>query len=983
MRQILRQALLAFIAIALPAMLLAQVTVSGTVTDATNNPVPGVSVKIRNSNLGTSTDSKGYFTLTVPGSGGTLEFSAISFKTQTLAVNAGSSNVSVKMVEDIGKLDEVVVTGLATSVKRRNLANAVATISNKELAGGAPAQTLDAAMNGKITGAYINANSGAPGGGISIKLRGVTSIFGNTQPLFVVDGVFIDNTATPGGLNAITAASAAGNTSNQDNPSSRIADLRPEDIENIEILKGASAAAIYGSKAAAGVVLITTRRGKSGQTKISVAQDLGFVKVRELLGTRTFTADRAEALGGSNTAARAALRQQFIDAEAAGKIYDYEKELYGNTGFTRNTSLSLSGGTDKTSFFFSAGQKDEDGIVKRTGYRNSSLRLNIDHRITDNIKIGISSNYINSSADRGLTQNDNAGVTFGVALSSTPGFAELHPDAGGNYPANPFAASNPIQTRDLMTNNESISRFLTGVNLDAILQKSAASTTRFIGRGGFDFYSLKTNAQFPSSLQFQAVNKGTSVQGFTRNLNTNFILSLVNNFTPSENLSLTTSAGITQEQGDYDNLLNIATQVISGQSNVDQAGALTATQFRTKFQDNGIFIQEEASIIDAITLTAGVRFDKSTNNGDSKKYYAYPKAGLSWNLTRMSFWKGDLFDNLKIRAAYGQAGNFPAFGSKFTTFPVFNIDGLPGSLISIQQGTASIAPERTSEFEAGLDFSVLNSKLNFEVTFYNKQIKDFLLLSTVPASSGFTTKWVNAGDLRNRGVEISLNAQPVSTKNVRWTSTANFWMNRSKVTRLTIPPVELGAFGTTLGTFRIEEGKTATQMIGIDGANGAVKLGDAEPKFQMNFFNELTLWKNLSFRFLLHWKQGGNNINLSELLTDLGGTSPDYDSDDDKNGKTNSEERINDLGVTARPFIQDAGFLRLREVALYYTFSNLPTKVIKGLRVGVSANNYFTKTNYKNYDPEVSNFGTGFSTNVDVMPFPASKRATFHVLVDL
>jgi hypothetical protein len=208
-------------------------------------------------------------------------------------------------------------------------------------------------------------------------------------------------------------------------------------------------------------------------------------------------------------------------------------------------------------------------------------------------------------------------------------------------------------------------------------------------------------------------------------------------------------------------------------------------------------------------------------------------------------------------------------------------------------------------------------------------------------------------------------------------------MNRSKVTRLTIPPVELGAFGTTLGTFRIEEGKTATQMIGIDGANGAVKLGDAEQKFQMNFFNELTLWKNLSFRFLLHWKQGGNNINLSELLTDLGGTSPDYDSDDDKNGKTNSEERINDLGVTARPFIQDAGFLRLREVALYYTFSNLPTKVIKGLRVGVSANNYFTKTNYKNYDPEVSNFGTGFSTNVDVMPFPASKRATFHVLVDL
>jgi TonB-linked SusC/RagA family outer membrane protein len=977
MRQILKQALLAFMAIALPAILLAQVTVSGTVTDASNNPVPGVSVKLRNSNIGTSTDSKGNFSMVVPGSGGTLEFSAISFKSQTLQVTASTSSVSVKLTDDIGKLDEVVVTGLATSVKRRNLANAVATISSKDLTGGAPAQTLDAAMNGKITGAYINANSGAPGGGISIKLRGVTSVYGNTQPLFVVDGVFIDNTPTPAGLNTVTAAAAAGNTSNQDNPSSRIADLRAEDIENIEILKGASAAAIYGSKAAAGVVLITTKRGKSGQTKISVAQDIGFVKVRELLGTRTFTAERAEALGG------AAVKQQFLDAQAAGKIYDYEKELYGHTGFTRNTSLSLSGGTEKTSFFFSAAQKDEGGIVEKTGYRNSSLRLNIDHRINDNIKIGISSNYVNSSADRGLTQNDNNGVTLGVALSSTPSFAELHPDASGNYPKNPFAASNPIETRDKVINNEAISRFLTGVNLDAILQKSDASTTRFIARGGLDFYSLKTNAQFPSSLQFQATSKGTSVQGFTRNLNTNYILSLVNNFTPSDNLSLTTSAGITQEQGDYDNLLNVATQVISGQSNIDQAGALTASQFRTKFQDNGIFIQEEATLIDAITLTGGVRFDKSTNNGDPTKYYAYPKAGLSWNLTHMPFWKGSFFDNLKLRAAYGQAGNFPAYGSKFTTFPISNIDGLPGSLISIQRGTADITPERTSEFEAGLDFSVLKSKLNFEVTFYNKQIKDFLLLRTVPASSGFTTQWVNAGDLRNRGVEISLNAQPVSTRNIRWTSTANFWLNRSKVTRLSIDPVELGAFGTTLGTFKIEEGKTATQMIGIDGANGVVKLGDAEPTFQMNFSNEITFWKNLSLRFLLHWKQGGQNINLSQLLTDLGGTSPDYDDDADKNGKTNAQERIDQVGVSARPFIQDAGFLRLREVALYYTFSNMPTKVIKGLRIGVSANNYFTKTKYKNYDPEVSNFGTGFSTNVDVMPFPSSKRATFHVLVDL
>ncbi|MDF2187415.1 SusC/RagA family TonB-linked outer membrane protein [Paraflavitalea sp. CAU 1676] len=980
MRQMLKQALLVFMIAALPALLWAQVPVSGTITDASGKPVPGASIRVKNSNLGTSTDANGKFSFTVPGKGGTLEISAISFKSQTIEVSAASAGLSIQLVEDVGKLDEVIVTGLATSVKRRNLANAVATISNKELTGGAPAQTLDAAMNGKITGAYINANSGAPGGGISIKLRGVTSVFGNTQPLFVVDGVFVDNTATPAGLNTVTAAARGGSSSNQDNPSSRIADLRAEDIENIEILKGASAAAIYGSKAAAGVVLITTRRGKPGQTKVSFAQDLGFVKIRKFLGARTWTAERAEALGGSDAATRAARKQEFLDAQAAGKIYDYEQEMYGEKGFTRNSALSVSGGGERTSFYFSAFQKDEEGIVQRTGYRNSGLRLNIDHRLSDNVKIGVTANYINSSADRALTNNDNNSVTLGVALSSTPSFTELHPDQFGNYPRNKYSASNPIETRDQVTNNEAVDRFVTGVNVDAIFQKSAKSTTRFIGRGGIDFYSLKTTALFPSSLQFQQVAEGTNVQGFTRSLNANYIVSLVNNFIASPSLNFTTSAGITQEQGDYNNLINVATKTVANQTNVDQGSALTAQQLRNKYQDNGIFVQEEVGIIDAITLTAGVRFDKSTNNGDPNKYYAYPKAAFSWNLTN-SVIENSFFDNLKVRAAYGQAGNFPAFGSKFTLMNIFNIGGTTGLLVSTLRGSPNIQPERTSEMEAGVDFSVLKSRVNFEISFYEKRIKDFLLQRPVAGSTGFSTEWVNAGDLRNRGIEIGVNAQPIVNKNVRWNTNLNFWLNRSKITKLNIDPVVLGVFGNTLGTFKIEEGKPATQIVGIDGAAGVVQLGDAEPRFQMNWFNELTFLKGFSLRWLFHWKEKGDVINLSELLTDLGSTSPDYD-DLNKDGKASGPARIANVGVSARQFVQDAGYLRLREVALYYTFPKLPVNFVKGLRVGVSANNYFTSTNYKNYDPEVSNFGTGFSTGVDVMPFPSSKRATFHLLVD-
>lgn len=968
----------------LPVSLQAQERmVSGRVTDANGGGLPGVSIIIKQTNRGTTTDAEGKFQLSVPANA-TLVISSTGYKTQNIKVDNNSGDLQIKMQEDIARLDEVVVTGLATSVKRRNLSNAVATISSKQLSGTAPAQTFDAALNGKIPGAYINANSGAPGGGLSVKLRGVTSVFGNTQPLYVVDGVFMDNSATSGGLNAVTGAAAGGNASNQDNPSSRIADLRAEDIENIEILKGASAAAVYGSRAAAGVIIITTKRGKQGPTRVSFSQDLGFVKVRKLLGVRQFTPETAASLS-SDPVRSAALKQQFLDAQSAGKLYDYEKEVYGNTGFTRNSVLSLTGGGDKTNFYFSAAQKDEEGIVKNTGYRNSSLRLNIDHRINENIKIGISTNYVNSSADRGLTGNDNNGVTYSISLSSTPNFIELHPDQFGNYPSNPFAASNVLQTIALMRNNESVNRFATGFNLEATLQKGNRSTTRLVGRGGVDFYNLVTTALFPRELQFQAVNKGTSIQGFTKSLNTNYILSLVNNFNPNDNLGFTTSAGLTQEKGDFNNLLTVATQVASGQSNVDQGGALTAQQFRNKFQNDGIYVQEEVSINDAINLNAGIRFDRSTNNGDVKRYYAYPKGGASINLTKLNWINDKVFDNVKVRAAYGQSANFPAFGSKFTTLVPSNTGGLQGSIVAIQGGDPNIKPERQTELEAGIDLSTFNSRLNFEITFYNKKIYDFLMLATVPPSSGFSTKFVNAGDLRNRGIEIGVNATPVSTKNVKWTSSVNFWMNRSKVTRLSIPSVRLGSFGTSLGTFQIEEGKSATQIVGTDAPNktGIVVLGDQEPRFQMNTFNEVTLFNKLTFRFLVHWKYKGDNINLTTLLNDFGSTSADYDADKDGNGVPDGPQRIgNFLGGSATGFVENAGYIRFREIGVYYTFNKIPGKIVRGIRTGVSLNNFFTITKYSGYDPEVSNFGTGFSTGVDVDPFPASKRATFHITID-
>ncbi|HMH23659.1 MAG TPA: SusC/RagA family TonB-linked outer membrane protein [Puia sp.] len=968
------------------SVLQAQVSVSGTVTNKSKQPIQGASVTIvekGRQGTGTQTDNDGKFHITAP-AGSTLQISFVGYKNTSLKVEGAGDNVNIALEEDFGKLDEVIVSGLATSVKRSNLANSIATISSKQLTGIAPAQTFDAAISGKIPGANITANSGAPGGGISIKLRGVTSIYANSQPLYVIDGVFWDNTSTQPGLNTVTIAAAGGlAASNQDNASSRISDLNPQDIENIEILKGASAAALYGSKAAAGVIIVTTKKGRAGKTKINFSQDIGQARISKLLGQRPLT-DAIVTAQGWNVA-------EYDAYKASGKHYDYEKEIYGNKPLLSNSRLSISGGNEKTSFYAAGAIKDEKGIIDHTGYKNYSIRLNMDHKVTDKITLGFTSTYINSSSDRALTNNDNAGATIGVALSSTPNFTELHQNANGSWPRNKYAASNPLETIAEMKNNENTHRFVLGGNLNVILQQNAVSTTRAILRGGIDYYSLYTTVYFPSSLQFMVNSlKGASVQGTSSNTGINWAALLVNTFTISDKLTLTSNGGVTLEAKDQNNILSTATQLIGTQTNLDQAGALTVIQTRNKHQENGAFIQEEMNLADYLVATAGIRFDKSTNNGDRNKLFPYPKASLAWNLAKMNAWHVDNISSLKLRVAYGQSGNFPPYGTNYTNLASSNTAGNPGSLVNITFGNPNILPERQTELEGGLDIGLFNGRLNFEGTVYNKKIFDMLLLQSLPRSSGYTFEWINGGSLSNKGVELSISGQPIRTKEVQWNATLNWWKNSSKVTQLNVPPFAIGAFSNSLGTFYVKQGESTTQYYGPNGAKGFSPVGNAEPDFQMTMLNEINFLDNFSFRFLIHWKKGGDNLNLSQLLNDLGGVSKDYDEDKGHTGTTNGVARINAAGVTS-PFVQDASYIRFREIGLYYNvpLHNTTTGVLKGLRLGISANNWFTITSYQGYDPEVSNFsglggpGTnGITTGVDVAPFPASKRMEFHLAVD-
>ncbi len=961
-------------------------TVSGTVTDlTTSEPLAGVNVIIKGTSTGTITDINGTYSVELKASQNVLTFTFIGFVKQDITLSPSQTTVDVIMEEDVTSLSEVVITGLATSVKRSNLANSVESIDAKSLVGITEQPTMDNALYGKVKGANITSNSGAPGGGISIKLRGLTSINGANQPLFIIDGVYVDNSEISAGLNVVSAASGGGSQSNQDNPSNRIADLNPYDIQSLEVLKGASAAAIYGSRASSGVVVITTKKGKNGRTSVNFSQNIGITTQLNKLGQRTWDADKAETHFGANG------RAAFIDAESQGKLHDYEKELYGEQGLLLTTNLSVSGGDEKTTFYTAVTRKKDEGIVKNTGYDKTSVRLNLTHDITDWLNIEATTNYISSSADRGFFNNDNSGTTMGISYVGTPVFAQLFADAEGNYPDNPYAASNFLQTRDLVTNNEAVNRIIVGTKISARLFKTDKMSLRLIARAGLDNYNLATTAIFPNTLQFQKNGNGlngVSIQGNTVNKNTNFNAFLVHDFFPNQSLSFRTQFGITAENFDQNTILGTASNLNGSQTNLDQAGNQQIDQNRIIQKDRGFFAQEEVNYEDKIIGTLGIRGDKSSNNGDANKMYYYPKGSMALNLHNFNFWSVDFMNQLKLRVAYGEAGNFATFGDKYTFFNNAIIDGTPGWVINNKRGNGNVGPERQSETEFGFDMSFLSNKLKFDVTYYIQNITDLLLTADVPNSSGFTRQVTNAAELQNKGIEIGLNWNIINTSKFNWNFNTNFWKNQGKITKLNVPSFTTGGFADFLGQFRIKEGRSPSEIVGIGPADqqdedGLVVYGDSEADFNMSFTNSFT-YKNFELSFLFHWKKGGDNINLTQLLSDFSGTSYDYDKIDlDPEGQLgNGDFRQASFLNTTAPFVEDAGYFRMREIGLFYNIPRTALKDLADIRIGFTGNNLINSFKYRSYDPEVSNFGgKGLSSGVEVTPFPSSKRYNFHINV--
>ena len=970
--------------------------VTGTVTDAdTGAPIVSATVNVAGTTLHTFSNDEGEFLLSVPAGEQRLVVQIIGFLRAEITVGAGQNSLEVTLARDVLNLEEIVVTGQATGVRRQNLANAVATVSSEDLTR-APVASFEQALQGRVAGANVQANNGAPGGGIQVQLRGTSSIIGDHRPLYVVDGVIVSNDEIASNVHVVTRSSSNPvRGGQQDNAPNRIADLNPNDIESIEILKGASASAIYGSKATNGVVLITTKRGRVGAPRFSFTQRLGVFQKSNDLGLRRFdTLDDAVDAFGPNAA----------NFYSQGAYYDNEEYLAGNEPLSYETALSVNGGNETTRYYVSGLAKHDGGIVTNTGYDKQSMKLNVDQSIGSSLLFRISTTAVHTKTARGFTNNDNRSISYWMTLPSTPSFIDLRQNDDGSWPDNPFANSNILETAANVVNDENVYRFIGAANLSWDAFVSGPHALRFVANAGVDFFSQQNTIFSPPELQYEPDDglPGTSVKGDAASRFINVSTNAVHTYT-AESFNSTTSAGFQYEERDQDVSRIVAKNLVAGLSNADDGTDISVRQNRQRVEDFGFFVQEELLVGDRLLLTGAVRADQSSNNAAPAELYYYPKAAASYRFPGLA---PGFVDELKIRGAFGQSGNQPLYGQKFSTLNTGNIGGLQTFSVSGTTVAPDLKPERQREIEAGVDATILDSRATVEFTVYEKRITDLLLQRALPPSTGYSTQIFNGGVMRTRGMEAGLTIFPVSAPSFEWTSTATFSLDRSTIVELPVPEFRAGGFGTALGGFQITEGASPSAFFGRDtvavandprcggpcevGDRIIVVLGDANPDFRVGLGNDIR-FGNFNAFMLWDWQQGSTVANLTGWLYDLSKNAADY-ADACTDPGCRAGETLGDFRLRVYPskitsvWLEDATFLKLREVTINYQlperFAGMLWDGVSAMSLSLSGRNLLTFTGYKGMDPEVSNFGSeAIARNLDVAPFPPSRSFWFSVNV--
>lgn len=1027
------------------ALASAQQKVSGTVVDSNGEPVIGASVVVKGTSTGAVTDIDGKFTF-VAEPGKTIEVSYIGYKPVTFL--ASEKPAKIKLAEDSEMLDEVVAVGYGV-MKKRDLTGAISTIGADKLKDRSFGNALQS-MAGQVSGVQITQSQGAPGMAPTVKVRGATSINAGTTPLYVIDGVPLeDDTNSGNGSNGGSLQYSNHNPMNN---------INPNDIESIEVLKDAASAAIYGSRGANGVVLITTKSGKAGKTKVDLSYELGFSRVNrkiDLMDAKQWM--RYESAARENqwqtdvaknptlqrtNNSKYVIPSEFSDPEWLERIgngTDWQDVLY-RTGVSHNVQASVSGGSEKTQFMMSLGYLNQKGVVITNDYNRLSGRLNLNHKISSRLNVGMKLNFTRSSdSPQGLAGKSDV---VSLACQSDPIFP-LYVETGSLGFKDPSSIWNTFvkygfqlwhpysltkeASKKLKTDNIIGTAFGEYKILDGLTFKTSAGLNS--SDSHYEYYwNEGQNWGYSGWVHATGTYSTRRVDNWVweNTLNYNKTFNTDHNFTALLGYTMqdqvTTFSNLTGSGYPNDLVHTINASTTQTGTTLKSEWALMSYLARATYAYKGKYL-----------ATASFRADGCSRFGANNRWGYFPSVSAAWRISEEKFMEStrSWLDNLKIRASYGVTGNnqiddYAAIG--LLNNSQYAVDGkLTSGLYTGTMPSKDLKWEKTGQYDIGFDANLFGSRLNIGFDYYYSKTTDMLLEVPVPVITGFTESQMNIGSVRNLGFELNISTVNIRTKDFMWTTDFNISANRNKVLKLgnNNAPIEVNTnsaisrteVGQPVGNYygykvtgvystaEINDPKVAKYAGAEPGdpkvwdkdGNGKIDasdrtiLGNYQPDFTWGMTNNLS-WKGFELSFMLTGTHGNEIMNQNaRFLGFYNGARNLYAS---RSNFWVSDEQPGD-GMTPKPrttpntiesssssmWVEDGSFVRIKNIRIGYNFPNSVTRPLgmASLKLYVNMENVHVFSDYSNYDPEGSTFQTGYRVGYDYGAYPNPFSCTFGI----
>ena len=991
--------------------------IRGRIIDSLGNAVSNASIKVANSNKGTVSDANGNFKLfTKPGTA--LQVSMIGYRNINVAAAQG---LSVTLFSSDNSLDEVIVTALGIKREKRNLTYSAQEVKGETLLAARQENVVNG-LAGKVAGVQISNSSGQPGSSSRIVIRGVTSLNGENQALFIIDGIPMDNTeagvidATSQG--AANAALSAGATSN------RGIDLDPNIIESVTVLKGAAATALYGSSAARGAIVITTKTGAGGKNKkplLTLSTNYGIASaiLPEYQDKYAQGVD-GDYVDGNNGEFDSGSWGPLIDTLKVNGVpvrkHDPRKE-YFRTGHITDNNISVSGGGDQSRYLLSYAYLKNDGITPSTSFERHSAFGKFSNQITPNLNATIQFNYINSDNDRTVESNGLANplwTIYAAPISWEP-FPTTNPD--GTQRLYRFGRNNPYYLLDNVKTNSTVNRFIPV----ATIVYSPLNWLSVTERVGADIYTDQSHYHESSQVvgALFNLNGGVSnrLQTF-RQFNHDLIVEARKDLTDDLFASLLLGNNILSNYSQY------YTQTATGLSidnyyNINNGSTPIVSDIYELKRKVGFYAQFNADFRKMLILSLTGRYDGTSVLATGKNYYPYGSAALGFIFT-------ELFNNNipalnfgKFRISYSLVGNDNVdpylLNTPFTTRGqvnnvAFPFNGQTGFILSPTLGNKDLKNETLKEFETGLELRMFNNRLSFEGSYFNRRTSDLLTLTPLAPASGFFQAILNAGSLEDKGFELLIGGTPVKTKNFSWEVQANFTRIKNKVLELGegVDNIQFGGFSGGGGTYafrglpynvlfgsryrRDEAGQIFVDDKGIpvtDDQNGII--GNATPDWNAGLSSTVS-FKGLSLSFVFDWKKGGDIFNFDNHYNWFYGTPKVTEAREPRvvPGIRLSDGKPNETPVSGQNYyravseideavIEDGTYIKLRSVVLSYGLMSSESRKFpfRSAVLSVSGNNlWIYKPHYTSSDPEQNITGNGNSQGIVNYLVPTSRVIT-------